>query len=422
MKVTIMKRIISFVLLGCSLTQLSYCPAVPTNFFNPYDIHVVSQGIEPGYCSRINIANENSLEFYGFQPDDEDMCQDWRKRCNPLQLWQDSQDALAAVKGNDTLSCNGQFAQIFNIDDDNGTHGHLIPHGNLELRSLLFSYQWALQEHFNVGFFLPLYWGKLSNVSWTEKNNHTTLEDDLVPRIIAALEKLGNMNLYGWTRSGFGDATVLFSWLQDFPQAKSILRNVRTGLRGGLNFPTGKKEDINQLLAIPFGWDGGAGIIFDGYLELTLDWRMRLGLDVELMHLFGNTRTRRIKTDLAQTDLLFMTTACSYKDPGFTQHFTIFGEYIPHLVDGLTLRASYEFMRHNEDKLFLNTNAYDVLIANSAESLQDWTTHTAIFQILYEPQGAYKALPNISFFYKHGFNGKRALLANTIGFTLGLQY
>lgn len=418
-----LRQYLGIIVCTLSFTQLLYCPAIPTNFFNAQDILVVSPGIDIGFKARLNVGFESSFEFDAFQADDDDQCPDWRKRCNVLQLWQDEQNALAAVKGNDAGTNLGQFAQLFNMDDDNGTHGHFIPCGKLQLNSFLASFQWCLRPNCNIGLYVPVYWGSLKNVTWREKNNHVTYEDNLVPHMITALEKLGGMNLYGWQRSGFGDIVGLFSWLQDFPQNKIILRNVRTGLRGGLNFPTGKPEGEDQLLAIPFGWDGGAGFIMAGYLELTLDWRIRLALDVELMHLFGNTRCRRIKTDIAQTDLLFLTKATTYKEPGFTQHFTLFGEYVPSFMDGLSLRASYQFTKHMEDKLFLNTNQYDPVIVNSAESLQEWTTHSAVFQILYEHfrPGA-TIQPSASFFVKYGFNGKRALLANTVGFTCGIEF
>ncbi len=105
-----------------------------TNFFNAQDILVVSPGIDIGFKARLNIGFENSFEFDAFQADDDDQCPDWRKRCNVLQLWQDEQNALAAVKGNDAGTNLGQFAQLFNMDDDNGTHGHFIPCGKTSIK------------------------------------------------------------------------------------------------------------------------------------------------------------------------------------------------------------------------------------------------------------------------------------------------
>src|SRR4029079_7191843 len=52
---------------------------------------------------------------------------------NVLQLWQKQQDGLAALKGADTLSVIGQYAQQYLHDDDNQTHALFTPNATLHM-------------------------------------------------------------------------------------------------------------------------------------------------------------------------------------------------------------------------------------------------------------------------------------------------
>ena len=84
-----------------------FAGAPPLNLFNPYDVLLIPR-LWPYTNWQINIADEVATHARSFQADDDDLCDSWRKRKDILQLWQDEQDALAAVKCN---VCNnlGQF-------------------------------------------------------------------------------------------------------------------------------------------------------------------------------------------------------------------------------------------------------------------------------------------------------------------------
>ena len=67
------------------------------------------------------------------------------------------------------------------------------------------------------------------------------------------------MNLRGWKRHGPGDLMLQAEYYFHRPQAKLYLKNVGIELRLGLLIPTGLKEDVDRLLALPFGYDSGVG-------------------------------------------------------------------------------------------------------------------------------------------------------------------
>lgn len=394
----------------------------PLNLFNPYDVLLIPPRW-PGTCLQFTVAFEDAFKVCAYQADDDETCTNWRKCANVLQLWQDEQDPFAAVKGDNFTSRLGEFPQLFNIDDDNSAQVLFRPCGKMSIQNLMFSARYHFGWNGTLGVHLPVYHMELKNVVWSQRSDNTRVESNLVPDMISALETLGNINLGGWKRTGIGDLSALVYWYRDYPQAKPVLKNVHVSLRVGLTFPTGKKKDEDKILALPFGYDGGLGVIGGGGLELWFGQCLRGGMDAEFLQIFGTLRNRRIKTDAAQTDLLFLTKVPAFKEPGFLQHYTLYldGAY---LWRGLSAKLAYQYTKQNADRLALCSDHFETGIANCAESLQDWSTHSLVANLTYDfYRGKETALkPFISVFYKHGFNGKRALLADTVGFALSLSF
>ncbi|MFA6066808.1 MAG: hypothetical protein WC707_06525 [Candidatus Babeliaceae bacterium] len=391
----------------------------PLNLFAPYDFLLIPR-VWPYTNFQINIADELLVHARAYQADDDELCDTWRKRKDVLQLWQDDQDALAAVKGD--LSDNlGQFAPLFAVDD-NGTIGHIIPYGKLEVNNFMLSAWYNFScLNLRIAAHLPIFDARLKNVVWkdvTPAPAGMTAND-----YVNALEVLGNVDLGGWHRQGIGDLATLVYWFGDNPQAKQYLKNVRLALRGGLTYPTGKKSDVNKLFAIPFGYGSGLGIIGAGTIELWFNHHIRGGIDGQFLQLFGSTARRRIKIDQAQTDLLLLTTATTYREFGFNQHYTIFIE-AAHFWRGLSAKIAYQYTKQHESKLFVCSDHFDPIIVNSAENLDEFTTHHMVFNLSYDfYKGEERTLkPYLQLFYKHGFNGKRAVLADTITASLSVSF
>ncbi|MBA3535641.1 MAG: hypothetical protein H0T84_03370, partial [Tatlockia sp.] len=228
----------------------------------------------------------------------------------------------------------------------------------------------------------------------------------------------GNLSLNGWKRQGIGDLVAQGTWKLDHPQAKPFLRCVSTQLRFGLSMPTGLKQDEDKILAFPFGNDGSWGLQIAGGLDLLFAHRLRGGLDAEFLYLFGNTRDRRIRAGNGQTDLLFFNKNCAFKEYGLGQQYNLYVEAFD-LLGGLSVKLNYQYLKRNEDKLYVRNDGIDsVGLVNNAQSLQNWTAHSFIVGLNYnfcQPCSPWPVEPYVSFWYKHGFNGKNALLANTIG-------
>jgi hypothetical protein len=201
------------------------------------------------------------------------------------------------------------------------------------------------------------------------------------------------------------------------------LQMVGIALRTGLIFPTALKGDADKLLAQPFGDDSGFGLHGSGMLELNYRHGIVLGIDGEIAYFFGNTGLRRIKTDPAQTDLLLLTKVPAFKKAGFTQRFTLYAEKVQR-GGGLAGTLAYQYFKRTDDTLFPCVEGFDVAVINDAESLQEVTAHSIIFMLTYDwaYNASWSVIPSCSAFLKIGCNGKRAVVADTVGFTASVAF
>lgn len=409
-----------------ALYPLGIISLAPINLFRPSDRPLIPE-VWPDNRFQFVIGYEGSVKSKGFRDDFDECFQigkapDIEKKVNVLQIYQSSQNVLAAFKNFDCCSKMGQLSQLFNINDENGDQGIFIPKGNFKVPvNLMLSARYYFNHGVSFALHLPFYVMELSDVRWFQKRCDETGSDKLTDQFIETVCKATDLDITGWRRKGVGDLLAQGLWRQDFPQNKPLLTNVRTQLRLGLYFPTGKKEDEDKILAIPFGNDGAYGLLLSGGLDLTFNCFTRGGFDVEFLYLFGNTRCRRLATACNQTDLLFLSKVPVFKEFGLGQQYNL---YLETFWRGLIFNIDYQFLKRNEDKIFIFNDRIDAFVANSAESLQDWTAHSLIFSLKYDFRYITPShyAPMMSLWAKWGFNGKRAILLDTIGATFTLNF
>ena len=342
-----------------------------------------------------------------------------------LNIFQDRQNVLGALKGLDSDTFSGQLAQQFNLNDEAGLQGVFKPSGCLEIPlNLLLSYRYYFDHGLRLEFHLPIIHAELKNVEWCPLFDQVTQEEELAADLIKPIGTVGGLCLNGWKRTGIGDFVVQAAWMRDFPQCRTLLQNVRTQARFGVIFPTGKREDEDLVLAFPFGNDGAWALQFGGGIDLNFGYTMRGGIDVEFIYQFGNTRCRRVKSAQDQTDLLFLTKVPVYREFGLGQQYNIYLESC-NLWCNTSLKLNYQLLKRNDDRIDVANDRIDSRIANNAESLFDWTAHSLIFMVRHDLWRDYECtslFPTISAFVKWGFNGKRALLANTAGIEISVAF
>ena len=117
-------------------------------------------------------------------------------------------------------------------------------------------------------------------------------------------------------------------------------------------------------------------------------------------------------------------TCSTHKEFGFSQKFNLSLEAHTESKN-VYFRTSYQYMKHGEDKLFIFSNDFSNVIANTAKSLEEWTNHSFLFDVGYRAKEKTKfigVIPQISFFYKLPFNGKRSVLMHSIGITGSISF
>lgn len=350
---------------------------------------------------------------------------------NVLKIWNCDQNSLKMLEGFDVTSAKGQLLIKLDANDD-GIRGHFNVCGDLELNAAIaFAFRYFFYDNWSISTYLPAYSMQLKNVIWQDQTKNITAADMRVKQLLTnnffpIVKKLGGeLNLQGWKRSGFGDLALFLEWYRDFPQAKPFLKNVRINWRLGLTFPTGRPWDEDEIFAVPFGFDKAFAIPFGLGLDITLGSYLKTGLDVQLTHTFGNTRDRRIKTQVDQTELLLLAKASAYKDFGLIQRFNLYVQFYKFLY-GLSLKVGYQFFKQGDSELVLKSNTFSNTIANTAESLQEQTMHHMIVDVIYDFNEHFgdesRLRSELSFYARLPFNGKRVALVPAIGAVFSINF
>ncbi len=408
----------------CLISYQETIAIFPINVFRPWDLNLRPTPW-PGKHIQLVGYDEIGLKVQAFDAD--------KSRENVMQLWTDTQDAIAMLQGFPASSPFYQYyTNVLMMPVDDGIRGNFLVKGHFEMTaSAGLSCYYRFPHYVTLSAHIPFYAMSVSHVNFmdlTQNNNNASnlrVKQNLTNNFAARLLQFDpTLTINGWSRVGFGDLGIMAEWRQGFKQSKPYLKNVELALRTCLTLPTGLQRNENQILSVPFGYEA-LGLMFGAGIKLTwLDW-VRAGVDFEFLQLFGNNRTFRIKVQEDQTDFLLLAQAKAHKEFGFTQRYNLCLETCP-LVRGLSIGMAYEFWKHGKDKYDLLDESFSAKIANSAQSLQEWTMHQLIFKLWYDCAGDVREdsafRPQFLFFYKVPVNGKRALLINSIGAQITMNF
>ena len=409
------------------LTSISWCGlqnVYGMNLLSPYDT-LIRPAYTNDYRFQVSLFAETGVSHKGF---DNDAC-----KTNALNIWNCDQDALAMLDGFPSDSTIGQKRIEIDANDD-GQRGHFLVDGDLKTRFAgAIGFRTFFKDTWSISAYLPFYAMELDNVCWRDQTKNVSDEDARVKTLLtdaffSNICSLGDgLQLWDWKRAGIGDLTLLGEWFRNFPQAKPLLKNVRLNIRAGLSFPTGLRQDEDKILAIPFGYDGSLGLPFSVGLDLHFAFYVRAGFDVQLTHVFGNTRMRRIKTNDCQTDLLLLQKMNVYKDFGLTQQFNLYMQLYKLFNKEFSLLFGYQFLKHGQDEVSLCANPdFSSVIANSAEYLKERIIHQIILRADYDIGSRLgddpRIYPRVSLYARLPFNGKRVAVTSNIGLTISFDF
>ncbi|HJM68551.1 MAG TPA: hypothetical protein QGF02_01260 [Candidatus Babeliales bacterium] len=400
----------------------------PINIVRPYDIDLHWQP-EPAGTWQYGVLAEvapsvNAYNAHG-------------KKTDVLQLWNNTVDGLAMLRGFPADSEIGQLNATLAGVSNNGVRGNLVPTGNLSIWDASFSVRYFFPCYLSLGLYLPLFHMSLNDINFCDLTQNVTADDLLVKELLTNNFVNNVRDLSGsfgcenknvldignsWNKTGVGDLTILGVWSRDFPQVKPVLKNVRLTGRLGVTVPTGMRTNENLLFPIPYGNDGALGVVFGGNIELQWWSWLRGGVQADFWRVFGDTRDRRVKTDASQTDLVLLARIPTHKTWGFTRRYTLYAE-LGDFKRGYSLALGYQYFNKGTDSLTVVSNQYITAAAETAQSIEEWKLHNFIVDLSVrcgekDTLGRTRA----SFFYKHPFNGTRAVAAKTLGMRLIVDF
>jgi hypothetical protein len=405
------------------LAYSSYSNATifPLNVFRAWDLNL-RPPIWCNTCWQYTTYAEFGRHQIGFNSDEHSV--------NELQIWQPTQNAIAMLQGFPEDSPETEYyTNVLGSPVDTGIAGNLRFTGDVDVKAVgAFSARYHTPYYVSLAVHVPLYSLRLSRVNFVDLTppSDTVIREFLTDDLVQVVHQFDpELQLTGWSRSGVGDVSFFAEFLRSFPQRRECLSDVFLNLRVGVTTPTGKRKNENEILSMPFGFDGSTGLVFGGGIMLTWFDMFRAGLDVEFWQLFGNTRNRRIKIHENQTEFLFLAKVPAYTDYGFTQRYNLCVQAL-NFYRGATATIAYQCYRHGEDKLALFTNSFSQELANTAEHLQEWKFHQLIFRLEYDfqcdvPESS-TLKPHVQVFYKLPLKGKRAVLAHLIGGAISLSF
>jgi hypothetical protein len=394
----------------------------PLNLLRPYDVNTTPCKWSDQRFQWSGIMLLGSGKSQAFDLDG--------NKVNDTQLWTNDQNGLAMVKGYAAGTEIDAIAQATNaINGDDGVRGHFKVAGDFKIHlSILASVRFYVTNNWWVQASLPFYKVDLKNLTFVDQTKSITADDlavkaQITDNLAANVARLGNgLHLASWGKTGPGDLVLMAGWSNKYYQRKPWIKRVDPSIRFGLALPTGVKKDEDKVMFMPFGNDGASALIVGGGLTINYVNRIDAGFDVELMHVFSGTKLRRIKVDNDQTDFLLLTKTETQKDPGFTQKFTIFVE--PTIGYGVSARFAYQHLRKGDDHLYVISNAYSSTIANTAQSLKEFTTHNIIAQLKFDlaREDAQFNRPQFTAFFVQPFNGRRSIQTQQFGLGMTLSF
>ncbi|MBY0353939.1 hypothetical protein K2W90_06260 [Candidatus Babeliales bacterium] len=403
----------------------------PVNFLSPYDplwqpyhTHVCgfdfSLGIESGSKGSSSDIKGNRQTLLGVY--------------NPTQsiipMLENPQGSVASAGASAILmgfmTAGGPFT-------DDGTRGNVrmfatFKETNINLTGGYTFNISGLPGYFTINLYLPIKDMRVSDFMFQDLTQSNFMSELAMQAFIRDLanqaQQLGGLSLDNWHESGLGDVVLLLEWSKKIMPSYGKLKVITPYLRFGVSMPTGESVDINKMLSMPLGNGGQVGLPLAAGFDFEFAGHLRAGVYAEVMYFFDHTHERRLKTAITQTEPLLLNVGNATKNFGSTWIFEAYAEAFK-IWRGFSVKLAWQYVHHDDDKLFTKDPAFSNDIINTANSLKDWTMHNLMLQGTYDFSKEFDQTwltPYIGIFYKFGVGGQGIIDNNTVGGMLGVGF
>ncbi len=414
----------TFIIMGCIMTG-ALLQSTPLGYLEPYNFMIESEPLLRQKKWQWNFLTQTGINTESY--DENGLL------VNPLQIYETEQNILGLFQG---LGSNSNFNQLVNAfaagpggGVNNTENGLFTPTGDFSGYQVAFLSSYKIHNNCYFKIALPVYNLQLSNVEWAYTGNNSTfsgqqIETELINSFTTDAQNLFGLSLGGWKISGLGDLAMLLDYIADFPQGRSVLRNVRVHFRCGLTFPTGLQADENTIMPQALGADGSMTLPFGGGLDINLGRYFQCGFRGQFSYIWGNEKLRRVPTFENQTTLMFPDVVSTFKNYGMTQTFDLYMQ-IYNVVSALSLKVAYEYYFKSPDSISVNTPGFNYTLLNTDRSLDEITRHNMILLLSFDSaflKKFDKIHPQVGLYANLPFNGSFTTSAATAGVQLSLDW
>ena len=420
-------------LLGLLLVASTQLGAfAPNNFFKPYDYNLrLNEAGKKQHAFRLGANVEYGSRLTG---------KDWdSKTRNVLALYEETQAFIPSLMGPVNTAAVGVLAGLGapfgGAPVDDGVRGHVALNGRFEMLDVTLQGRYALPFRpvpgcLGLNVQLPI---RDARVSVRQAADQTVVNfpvDAAINALLAdratiqtSMKTYGGLDWSDWSKTDVGDLVVMLDWYNNYSQKKDGLENVQLLAKLGLSIPTAAERDEDKAFSVALGNDGAWSVPFGLGLNLDFKYNIRLGAEAEFEVLFDHTKNYRMKTEEHQTRFMLLNKGRASMDYGFSWKFNLMLQAY-RFWQGCSLGVSYQYFKHDDDRLTPQSNDFDANIANSAQWLKEYNMHHFIFRANWDG-GCCKRTgwtPQLSFFYKLPIDGKNAMLPQTFGGQLAINF
>lgn len=408
---------------------------VPNNFWTPYDPNWRLARCDDRYHFGLDIEFGKGHAARNWRGD----------KSNVLRTHNHAENVVAMLLGyngsgsqqtNDLINAlisalNGNMPELVS----NPTHSDnaIAFKGKFSLLDMTLSGQYTIPQqlfggHIRGVLYVPIRDAHIKHVEFINiNNNNQTLTDELTGSKELFQKTINNitpLDFGAWKKTGIGDLVGMLTWDRCFKQEKGGIKSVDLGFNLGMTAPTADERDINKAFSMSLGNDGAWGIPFGLGLGLNSKYKITIGTDAQFLALFNHTGTFRLKTDVNQTENILLQTGRATKSYGLTWQFNLYLKSI-NFYKGLSVKAGYEYTKHDSDKLTPKSNDFNSSVINSAHSLLEWNNHSIIGMINWDSflmDETSHGKPQLSIFCKIPVGGRNVVNPYTFGGQLAVNF
>ncbi|QQR49547.1 hypothetical protein IPF37_01740 [bacterium] len=316
---------------------------------------------------------------------------------------------------------------------DDGVRGNVRMFGTLKQTNinLVSGYTFditGLPGYFTFNLYIPIKDIRVTDFRFQDLTKSDFASELLIQEFIRDLanetQELGGLSLHNWHEAGLGDIVLLLDWSTKIMPSYGKLKVITPYLRFGVSIPTGESVDNKNMLSMPLGNGGPVGLPLAVGFDFEFAKYLRAGVYAEVMYFFDHTHERRLKTSISQTEPLLLNSGNATKNFGATWTFEAYAEAF-RIWHGLSIKLAWQYVHHDDDKLFTKDPAFSNDIINTANSLSDWTIHNLMLEGIYDFSKEFDhtwVTPYAGMFYKAGLGGRGIIDNSTFGFMLGVGF